>query len=81
MDWGWWRAGTLLGGCRAPLTGLVRWVATCQGGETMTAAGRPHVGQGWSCQKWLLFPLELCHVWAASIRNEDSLVWWWGPLV
>lgn len=24
----------------------------------MAAAGRPHVGQGWSCQKWLLLPLE-----------------------
>lgn len=23
----------------------------------------------------------VCHVWAASIRNEDSLGWWWGPLV
>lgn len=81
MDWVWWRGGTLLSGCM----GTFDWAGEVgshmpRRGEHGCSMGDLMLDRAGVCQKWLPLPLGACSIWAASVENEGSLDWWWGPL-
>lgn len=70
VDWVWSSGGTLLGGCM----GTFDWAGEV--GGHVPRRGDLMLARAGACQKWLLLLLQLCRVWAVSVRNEGSLDRW-----